>query len=35
VLDLTVTPPRILRQGPLTAADLRFVAGEIEPFGGL
>jgi L-threonylcarbamoyladenylate synthase len=34
VLDLTASPPRILRQGPLTAHDLRFVAGEIDPFGG-
>ncbi len=32
VLDLTTTPPRILRQGPVTAADLAPFVGEIDPF---
>lgn len=31
VLDLTATPARILRQGPVTAADLAPLVGEIEP----
>ncbi len=31
VLDLTTTPLRILRHGPVTAQDLRFIAGEINP----
>ncbi|HSN76469.1 MAG TPA: L-threonylcarbamoyladenylate synthase [Anaerolineae bacterium] len=32
VLDLTTTPARVLRQGPVTAADLASLVGETEPF---
>ncbi len=34
VLDLTVSPPRVLRQGPVTALDLRFVIGDLAPLSG-
>ena len=33
VLDLTVSPPAIVRPGPITAADLRPYLGEVDPVG--